>query len=115
MTGIPVSLRSSCSPDVLADAQRDNTSSSCCGATAKSGKGFQTHPEPDVIPGFLGKVDGLLGPIHHDARHQLLQHHCAHHGHRADVLPAGHAAHQPQACECPIVPCSCPPEVQVRE
>lgn len=90
------------------------TSATAVRYTARSGKGFQTHPKPDVVPGCLGKVDGLLSSIHHDARHQLLQHHCAHHGHCADVLPAGNANHQSQACECLIVPCPSPPEAQVR-
>lgn len=74
-------------------------------ARVRVGRGARPSPEPPGVPGCLGEVDGLFGSIHHDARNQLLQHHRAHHGYRADVLLAGHAAHQPQACECPTVPC----------
>lgn len=72
------------------------------------GGGSRSSPESPVVPDRLGEVDGLFIPIHHDARHQLLQHHRAHHGYHADVLPAGHAPHQPQARECPATPCRTP-------
>lgn len=65
---------------------------------------LQAPPVPPVVPGRLGEVDGLLLHIHRDARHQLLQHHRANHGHHPDVLPARHAAHQPQARECRCLP-----------
>lgn len=99
-TGIPVSVRSSSFPRCSYQGPEGQFLFLLLWGH-RSGEGVQTHPDLDVVLGCLGKVDGLLGSIHHDARHQLLQHHCAHHGHHADVLPAGHADHQPQACECP--------------